>query len=66
MESVLLPMEPVEPKMASFFTSFIFSDNRAYKYISTYLTVVEFKKKPRFLAGAFLFALLRSATSAAI
>ena len=26
MESVLLPMEPVEPRIANFFTSFIFSD----------------------------------------
>ena len=25
MESVLLPMEPVEPRIANFFTSFIFS-----------------------------------------
>ena len=30
MESVLLPMEPVEPRIANFFTSFIFSDEGDY------------------------------------
>ena len=30
MESVLLPMEPVEPRIANFFTSFIFSDERYF------------------------------------
>ncbi len=28
MERVLLPMEPVEPRMASFFTSSIFADSK--------------------------------------
>lgn len=28
MERVLLPMEPVEPRIANFFTGFIFADER--------------------------------------
>jgi hypothetical protein len=72
MESVLLPMEPVEPRIANFFTKLIFSDNGAYPASPLYLIPCEFRKKggvqqktPVFDRG-FVPALLQSATSAAV
>jgi hypothetical protein len=48
MERVLLPMEPVEPRMANFFTVSIFADT--FEFLRPFAVVDE--KSPGFYPGA--------------